>query len=224
MPLQSNHPLLKLTPLHRLLIAATATLITYFLLSAGNLHQLYIFLILWIVFAFHFIILSWLIIFFRTPDDIRKRANKDDGSALFVYMMIFITCFISLFIILLLMLSKEVDFYKDYTLIVSAVIAMILSWSMMHTTYIFHYAHEYYDTTRRKDKKEGGLDFPEDKNPDYLDFAYFSLCIGTTFQVSDIAVTSKQIRRVVLLHSLLSFFMNTVVIALSINLVAGVIK
>lgn len=225
MPKEYNHFIFNLTPLHRLLIAAIVTVITYFILANSGMHYLYISLILWIVFAFHFMILSWLIIFFRTPNQIRLRANKDDGSTFFVFLMIFIACFVSLFIILLLMLNKEIDFYSDYTLLVSAVIAMMLSWSMMHTIYIFHYAHEYYGTQKRPKKNtEGGLNFPEDKNLDYLDFAYFTLCIGTTFQVSDVEITSKQIRRVTLLHSLLSFFMNTIVIALTINLLAGFVK
>ena len=67
----------------------------------------------------------------------------------------------------------------------------------------------------------GGLNFPEDNNPDYLDFAYFSFVMGCTFQVSDVEITSKRIRRIAMVHGILSFILNTFVIALTINLIAG---
>ena len=68
----------------------------------------------------------------------------------------------------------------------------------------------------------GGLNFPEDNNPDYLDFAYFSFVMGCTFQVSDVEITSKRIRRIAMVHGILSFILNTFVIALTINLIAGI--
>jgi len=64
-----------------------------------------------------------------------------------------------------------------------------------------------------------GIDIPEEPSPDYLDFAYFSFVIGMTFQVSDSRITSREIRRLALLHSLLSFLFNTVIVALSINVI-----
>lgn len=93
---------------------------------------------------------------------------------------------------------------------------------MVHTIYIFHYAHKYYDTeVKHENKIIGGLEFPGNEEPDYLDFAYFSFGLGCTFQVSDISVTSKKIRRIALIHGLLSFALNTFVVALTINLIAG---
>ncbi|HYM93050.1 MAG TPA: DUF1345 domain-containing protein [Chitinophagaceae bacterium] len=67
------------------------------------------------------------------------------------------------------------------------------------------------------------MDFPKkgQEKPDYLDFVYFSFVIGMTFQVSDVAITSRIIRRVALLHGLLAFCINTFVVALTINLIAG---
>lgn len=96
---------------------------------------------------------------------------------------------------------------------------------MVHTVYVFHYAHEYYDV---KDKQSGhlveGLEFPNEKSPDYLDFAYFSFVMGCTFQVSDVQISSRRIRRIALVHSILSFILNTFVVALTINLIAGLGK
>jgi uncharacterized membrane protein len=72
-------------------------------------------------------------------------------------------------------------------------------------------------------KHQGGLDFPGTTLPDYLDFAYFSFVLGMTFQVSDVQITSPRIRRLALVHSFLSFVYNTIIIALSINIISGVI-
>ena len=102
---------------------------------------------------------------------------------------------------------------------------MILAWTTLHTQYLFHYAHEYYDKDKNGKKNQAeGLSFPDDESPDYLDFAYYSFCIGCTFQVSDVETTSKKLRKLTMVHSLISFFMNTFVVALTINLVAGLSK
>jgi uncharacterized membrane protein len=65
------------------------------------------------------------------------------------------------------------------------------------------------------------LIFPGKMKPDYLDFAYFSFVLGMTFQVSDVEIASQRIRRIALVHGLLSFTLNTFVVALTINLIAG---
>lgn len=73
-------------------------------------------------------------------------------------------------------------------------------------------------------KNAEGLNFPQEKQPDYIDFAYFSFVIGMTFQVSDVQINSRIIRRTALAHGLLSFALNTFVVALTINLIAGLTK
>ena len=67
------------------------------------------------------------------------------------------------------------------------------------------------------------LQFPDEHEPDYLDFAYFSFVLGMTFQVSDVEISSKEIRRMALLHGFLSFIYNTVIVAFSINIISGLI-
>src|SRR5450759_1314835 len=92
----------------------------------------------------------------------------------------------------------------------------------IHTIFSIHYAHEFYG--ERRDGIIGGLIFPGDNNaPDYLDFLYFSLVVGLTSQVSDVAVTSKVIRRVVALHGVLSFFFNLTILALTVNMISNII-
>jgi uncharacterized membrane protein len=91
---------------------------------------------------------------------------------------------------------------------------------MLHIIFTFRYAHMYYHSNLNNETGLcGGLEIPNEKYPDYLDFAYFSFVIGMTFQVSDINITSKSMRRLALLHGMLSFLFNTVIVALSINVI-----
>jgi uncharacterized membrane protein len=87
--------------------------------------------------------------------------------------------------------------------------------------FALHYAHEYYggeDVGRG-----GGLKFPNETQPDYWDFVYFSFVIGMTFQVSDVQVTGKRVRRLVVAHGVVSFFFSVAIIALMVNIGSGLI-
>ncbi len=89
-----------------------------------------------------------------------------------------------------------------------------MGWALLHGLMGFRYAHLYY-----KPNPDAGLDFPGLKKagPGVVDFLYFSFTIGMTAQVSDVQVTTPQMRQTVLLHSILSFFYNTVILALAVN-------
>lgn len=95
-----------------------------------------------------------------------------------------------------------------------AVATCLLSWTFIHLIFAFHYAHEFHGEGDRG----GGLVFPDDPEPDYWDFAYFSFVVGMTFQVSDVQVTSKLLRRIVVVHGLVSFVYNVAILALIVNL------
>jgi uncharacterized membrane protein len=98
---------------------------------------------------------------------------------------------------------------------VFAVVTIVLSWAVVHTTYLLRYAHLYYLVP------PGGIDFNGDDEPDYLDFAYLAFTLGMTYQVSDTDIQDPTIRRTVLAHTLLSYVFGTVIIAATINIVAG---
>jgi uncharacterized membrane protein len=100
-------------------------------------------------------------------------------------------------------------------------VTLFLSWLVCHVTFAYRYAHEYYARDLGGKDVDGGLDFPHEKEPDYLDFFYFALVLGMTFQVSDVDITSRKLRRVATLHGLLSFLFNTVIVALTVNIAAG---
>ena len=95
------------------------------------------------------------------------------------------------------------------------------SFAFIHVTFALHYAHEYVLGRRRKTPEGCGLIFPGTDKPDYLDFLYFSFVIGVAGQTADVSISSQPMRRVALIHCVLSFLFNTTVLALTINIAAG---
>jgi uncharacterized membrane protein len=107
---------------------------------------------------------------------------------------------------------------------ISVVVAtLVLSWLLMQAVFSLRYAHEYYSRTGDAGPVDGGLDFPSDDTPDYGDFIYFSVVLGMTFQVSDVQITSRKLRRLATLHGLLGFVFNTVIVALTVNLASSLL-
>ncbi|HEX3349760.1 MAG TPA: DUF1345 domain-containing protein [Acetobacteraceae bacterium] len=100
---------------------------------------------------------------------------------------------------------------------------LFLSWLLTHTEFAMRYAHEYYDIAADGYTVHRGLEFPGDRDPDYWDFFYFALVLGMTFQVSDVQITDHHLRRLAAAHGLLGFLFNTVILALTINLAAGLL-
>ena len=95
-----------------------------------------------------------------------------------------------------------------------ALVSVALSWVLLHTLFTLRYARLYY-------RGDGGIDFNQSEKPRYSDFAYFAFTLGMTFQVSDTNISSSEIRSTVLRHALLSFVFGSVILATTINLVAG---
>lgn len=107
--------------------------------------------------------------------------------------------------------------------IVLVVVTLFASWLMTHTSFALRYAHEYYSRDENGKDFDRGLEFPNEKRPDYLDFLYFALVLGMTFQVSDVQITARKMRRLATVHGLLSFLFNTIILALTVNIAAGLV-
>ena len=101
------------------------------------------------------------------------------------------------------------------------------AWVFIHLSFALHYAHEFFDEHKslggEKPSVAGGVSFPGTDEPDYWDFLYFSFIIGVASQTADVSITSKAMRRTSLCHSILSFFFNSAILALTINIAAGLI-
>ena len=173
-------------------------------------------------FAFAILGLIWVTVTLTPLEQIRKVAQRQDVGRTVIFIFVIIVACAALFAVAFLIRSgKPVEPHLSIHLLL-ALATVVLSWLLMHAVFGLRYAHKFYDdSVTSTEKHAGGLKFPEDDLPDYRDFAYFSFVIGMTCQVSDVAVTSREMRRLVLLHGILSFGFNTVILALTINTVSS---
>jgi uncharacterized membrane protein len=210
---------------YRFIIACCISAITFLCIHTSNSTPGVV-LITWISFAITVIILDWIVIISCHPREVEKIAKLQDSSRTFLFLFVIAASLASsVAIIFLLKSSKGHSGASVSEHILLAMGAVIISWFLVHTIFAMRYAHLYYDTTTDSGQRKaaGGLDFPEEKHPDYLDMVYFSFVIGMTFQVSDVEISSREIRRLALLHGILSFAYNTAILALSINVISGLV-
>ncbi len=142
-----------------------------------------------------------------TPADLRHRADEDDEGILLILILAVAAIGTSLWAILQVLAAAPAG---NLTTVLSFA-AVPLGWAMLHSLVGYRYAHLYYADP------EPRLTFPATPEPGPWDFMYFAFGIGMTAQVSDVVVTSTRLRRLVLLHSVASFFYNAVILALAVN-------
>jgi uncharacterized membrane protein len=174
-------------------------------LAAGN--------IFYVVFL---ILIAVLIV--RDQADLKARAGKEDEGILVVVLLTMATIvFFCLAVFEALSHKRDLDVLA----LVLAGTGALMGWFVLHAIMGFHYADLFYFDDPRTPREEGhDLDFPGCDEPDVWDFLYFSFVIGMTCQVSDVQVKSSAMRQTVLAHGVVSFFFNTVFIAMAVN--AGV--
>jgi uncharacterized membrane protein len=171
--------------------------------------------------------LAWVTILTSHPAEVKLEAHNQDSSRTLIFLFAVAAAFASLFsIVILLRGSAEKSPMNVVYQIILPLFCVISSWWLVHTIFTLRYANFYYSDIEHHNRKQkpGGLAFPEENKPDYLDFTYFSFVIGMTFQVSDVDITSKRIRRLAWLHGVLSFAFNTIIVALTINIISGLIQ
>lgn len=178
----------------------------------------------WVVGAALFLTITAFIIVGSSPERVRRRARLVDPRRWMILAIIVAAAAVSL-VALGFTLQREA--HETATALAArlalAGLTVVASWTVTHTVFALHYAHHYYGDgpAPGADDDRGGLAFPGDELPDYWDFLYFSFVVGMTCQVSDVQVTSRPMRRMTLIHGVLSFFFNTVILALSVNLLAS---
>jgi len=149
----------------------------------------------------------------------RARSTAEDDSRIGAVMVMVTASVVSLVGVGFgLAKARHVGFPMEVALTVVAVLAVVLSWGVVHSMFTLHYAHQYYI------EPVGGIDFPGGTVPDYRDFAYFAFTIGMSFAVSDTNVTNQVVRRIALRHALVSYLFGTVIVGLAINVIAGFIR
>lgn len=212
--------LLKFSALHILLLSVITGVMAYLASLIINMATLTHIMFGWDAFCLTLICLHWYLFFHTSIAQIHAKAQVQDETKSEIFAVVVISTFAGLLAVILLLINKNI---QPADLII-AISGMFLSWFLVHTTFTMRYAHLYYGDGGKKGTKAGGLNFPGDEDPDFIDFAYFSFVIGMTFQVSDVEISSRRIRRLNLVHSLISFIFNTVIVALTINALAGLSK
>lgn len=213
----------RLNAVNKLIISIVLSVITYFIASALSTQQPLDVLLGWDAFCLSFLVLSW-ITFFSTHNhkDMRAEARIQNEKGVIVFVLALLATLAGFMAVFLLLISHKENRTGLSFHLVTAFLGLLLSWTLVHTLFTTRYAYMYYaDHKDNPETHAGGLEFPDEPHPGFLDFAYFSFVIGMTFQVSDVSITSGKLRRVALLHSLLSFGFNTIIVALTINLIAG---
>jgi uncharacterized membrane protein len=167
-----------------------------------------LFLMLWI----------WLAVLGLDAAESKSHAGREDTS-IRLSELIILVCGVALLaaVALVLIRAGSATGGTKAWLITLGVASVALTWALVHTVFTLRYARTYYRPP------EGGIDFNEEDPPTYLDFAYLALTIGMTFQVSDTNLTNKRIRRIALVHALLSYLYGAVIIALVINVVSSLL-
>jgi uncharacterized membrane protein len=176
----------------------------------------------WDGFAITLLVLIWTALLTSGVDQIRQRARTQDLSRLLIFVLTIAAACSSIFAVVVLLSAAKKGTHLGLHAALSG-IAVLSAWILVHTMFTLRYAHSYYGEGGLNAKLNGGLDFPSDHNPGYLDFAYFSFVIGMTCQVSDVQITSKSLRALALVHGILSFCFNTVILALTINTISGLL-
>lgn len=157
----------------------------------------------------------------------RRRAAVQDAGRWAILAMVTAGAFFSLFGLTVVQKTlKTLPAGQGGPMLALIVATILLSWLLVHVMFALHYAHDYYgptDDPADEDGLVGGLAFPGNSQPDYWDFGYFSFVVGMTCQVSDVQVSGQVMRRIVLAHGIVAFFFNTIILALTINILAGMI-
>lgn len=212
----------RLNSFYRFFICIAVAIAVFFIVDIKHIDILTHYMVGWDVFSICMITMSWVTFFITGPKQIRWQAREQDPSKSIIFFFVLASTLASFLAVLILIVTKEEGNHGASYRLPIAVAGMLFSWFLIHTLFTLRYAHIFYgDHKTKSETHAGGLDFPGDDMPGYLDFAYFSFVLGMTFQVSDVQITSKRLRHLALLHGLISFGFGTTMIALTINLIAG---
>jgi uncharacterized membrane protein len=173
------------------------------------------------IFYLVFLALCSVMIAGQTADDLKRRAkSEDEGIGIVVVIILATMLFFSAAVFEALAKKHGIEIVP----LALAGIGAPLGWFVLHTVMAHYYADlHYFDDPSTTEDDDRDLEFPGRGDPGPWDFLYFSFVIGMTCQVSDVQITERPIRRLALLHGVLAFVYNTVILALSINIASGLL-
>ena len=178
----------------------------------------------WNAFVYTTLGLIWTMILTAEPEEVVSKAKLEDSSRTAIFVIVLLGACTSVFAVAAELASaKTLDHRHAGMHVLFAILTIAASWVLVHTTFTLRYAHRFYSNDGT-DEKAGGLNFPDEPEPDYLDFAYFSFTLGMCSQTSDVTVGASTMRRLVLVHCLISFAFNVAILGFSINTVSGLLS
>ncbi len=190
--------------------------------ASGEMFKITRFIIGWNIGACLYLVLAAHMMFWSTHERMRKRALVEDEGQLIVLTLVIASAVVAMgAIVAELAVARQVEGTSRYIHIGLTVLTILSSWAFTQVMFALHYAHDFYAAEMRG--IGGGLAFPGGHLPDYGDFLYFSCVIGTSNQTADVSFTSRKMRRTGLVHCVLAFFFNTTLLALMVNLAAGLV-
>lgn len=179
-------------------------------------------LIAWNVGTCLYIVLAAVMMTRSAPRHMRHRAQLQDDGQLVILILVVVSAVASLVAIAAeLAVVKDMHGLLKTGHVLLTGLTVLSSWAFVQIMFAIHYAHEYYAALCSM--QQPGIRFPDDDQPDYGDFFYFAAVIGTSGQTADVSFTSKPMRRIGAVHCILAYLFNTTVLALLINIGAGLL-
>lgn len=221
-PLHGLHWSARISALQRQGLALGAALLTGVAAVRWAATGEVLFLAAWLAYCTVVLGLTWHLAVHLDAHATRRRAQRiDPGSVALFFLVATASCASIVAVALAVETAKALVGWARWTHLGLALASLAGSWLLMQAMFALHYARTFYQPQPSQNEPVRGLVFPGGQAPDYLDFLYFSAVVGMTSQVSDVAVASRRMRRLTLLHGLLSFAFNLVVLALAVNVFAG---
>ncbi len=169
----------------------------------------------WLVTAAASLSRTWAVVWPMDASATARYAGREDASRPVRDTVLLVASVVGLLTVAAMLVGKKSG-SPALPSIALGLAAVIVSWAMVHTIFTLRYAALYYRSGVR-----GGIDFNQDEPPRYRDFAYVAFTLGMTFQVSDTAIRNSEIRATALRHALLAYLFGTLVIAVTVNMLAG---
>jgi uncharacterized membrane protein len=204
----------------RLLIISITGLAAFFLLPSDTSLTIRID-IAWVIAGSAYLILTYVMMYSSNENNMLTLAKKEDAGAAIILLITILASLASLFtIVLILSAAKSLPMSESIKHIVLVLATFAVSWLLVHTAFALHYAHAYYQEYEKTQLIP--LMFANKPKPTYVDFLYFSMVIGMTCQTADVNIASSRIRFLVMMQGMTAFIFNTSLLALAMNLIAGV--
>jgi len=228
--MSTRYPLRRLVEFdshHRVALALVVAVVA-FALACQRLRAPVSLIIAWDAFTLCSLLLAWGGMFYTDAQTRVREAVLQDSSRTAICICVVLAAVAGLCGAAVLLGAARRMHENALPHVALAGLTVVASWFLVHTVLALHYTHVCYNDASEAGGRGQhgaclGVTFPDELKPDFLDFAYFSFVIGMTCQVSDVVITSRRVRRIALLHGMLSFGFNTVVLALTLNLASALL-